>query len=335
MKHRYLSYSDFLKKKYGYQIYRVGVDAGFSCPNRRGISKDGGCVFCDSHGATAAYLRVGESSYNSKSDFVENIDSIVGDSNLKNIEEQIIRGREFLVRRYKAEHFALYFQAFSNTFAPVCRLKTVYDSALKHGTWEQLIVSTRPDCIDDEKLCLIKSYQNQGIIPVIELGLQSGDDEILAKMNRGHDVDCFVRAANLVKKYKIELCVHVLLGFPSEGKPQLNKTISVINSVHPDAIKIHNLNIVANTKLYEDFKMGLIQAPNAEQHIQSVIYVLKRIYPDIVIERFICETPKHRLASPREFPDKNKFLQMLDKEMEAQNATQGDCLSDYLTILAK
>lgn len=325
-KHHFLSYSDYLDAHYGYRIYRVGVDADFSCPNRHGICKTGGCVYCDSQGATAAYLRTQESSYSHDSAFTSDIDSLVSQKNLSNIRDQIERGRSFLVRRYKAEHFALYFQSFSNTFAPVSRLKKIYDSALEGFEWDGLIISTRPDCIDEEKLKLIASYKERGLNVSIELGLQSGDDNILKAMNRGHDVKCFTDAANLVKKYGIELCVHILLGFPGEGQTQLDETIAVINSIHPDAIKIHNLNITANTKLFEMYKHGAAGAPCAERHINRTVYLLRRIFSDIVIERLICETPNHRLASPRLFPDKNNYLLRLDEEMERLKAIQGDLL---------
>ena len=135
-------YSSYLEKNYGYRIWRVGIDAGFSCPNRN-KDRSGGCVYCDSLGATAVYQR-----------------SLDGLSlRKKSIKEQIAYGKEFLKRRYKAEHFALYFQAFSNTFAPFETLREIYDFALTEGEWEALIVSTRPDCIDIEKCKLLSSYK--------------------------------------------------------------------------------------------------------------------------------------------------------------------------------
>lgn len=325
MERPYNSYSTYLKKKYGYQIFRVGVDAGFSCPNRRGPNKDGGCIYCDSQGATAAWLRTSESSYNHKSSFKEDIDSsapCVRDD----IRSQIEKGRSFLIRRYKAEHFALYLQSFSNTFAPVSKLKEIYDYALEGYDWDQFIVSTRPDCIDEEKVKLLASYKDRVGQVCIELGLQSGDDEILKAMKRGHSVECFVKACELVKKYNLELCVHVLLGFPGEDQVQLDRTIDVINNVHPNAVKIHNLNITAGTELYEMYARGEISAPCATRHIERTIYFLRRIPKDIVIERLICETPIHRLASPRSFPDKNAYLIRLEDVMKKKCVFQGDLL---------
>lgn len=330
MEKHYNSYSSYLKNKYGYQIYRVGVDAGFSCPNRRGSEKEGGCIYCDSQGATAAWLRTAESGYNRKSSFKENIDSCISCTNSgfnpEDVKKQIEKGRAFLSRRYKAEHFALYFQSFSNTFAPVKKLKEIYDTSLEGCDWDQFIVSTRPDCIDEEKVKLLASYKDRVKQVCVELGLQSGDDEILKAMNRGHDVDCFIKACELVKKYDLELCVHVLLGFPGEGQKQLDRTVEVINRVHPNAIKIHNLNITAGTKLYDMYANGEVSAPCATRHIERTIYLLRRIPSDIVIERLICETPIHRLASPRSFPDKNTYLRKLDRIMEEKCVFQSDLL---------
>lgn len=328
MEKPYNSYSGYLRKKYGYQIYRVGVDAGFSCPNRVGPNKEGGCIYCDSQGAAAAWLRTSESGFNHKSSFKENIDSCVPCNkvgfDLADVQAQIEKGRSFLIRRYKAEHFALYFQSFSNTFAPVDKLKEIYDLSLQGHTWDQFIVSTRPDCIDEERVQLLASYRGKVQQVCVELGLQSGDDQILKAMNRGHSVDRFIKACELVKKYNLELCVHVLLGFPGEGKDQLDKTIEVINKVHPNAIKIHNLNITAGTKLYEKYAQGEVVAPCATRHIERSIYLLRRIPDDIVVERLICETPIHRLAAPRSFPDKNTYLVKLEKTMREKCVVQGD-----------
>lgn len=320
----YNSYSDFLASKFGYKIYRIGVDAGFSCPNRRGEKKEGGCIYCDSMAAIAAYHRKAESSYTHASEFEENIDSIVCSFNPDSVEKQIERGISFVRRRYNTEHYALYFQSYSNTFAPVEKLKHIYDSALEGRTWEGLIVSTRPDCIDERKLELLVSYKERVKFVCVELGLQSGDDKILAAMNRGHDVKCLINAALKTKSFGLELCLHILTGFPGESYKELDKTIEVINTVNPDSIKIHNLNIAGGTELYNKYLEGEVTAPCAERHIANTVYILRRISPDITIERLIAETPSHRLASPRLFPDKNKYLTMLTSNMNDNGYKQGD-----------
>ncbi len=337
----YKTYSSSLIEKFGHKIFRVGVDAGFSCPNRCGLKGTSGCVYCDSQGARAAYLRTEESGFRHDSDFEQEIDQTKGKSlfredsfkeensyldflTKKRIKEQIERGRNFIARRYKVEHFALYLQSFSNTFAPVEKLKEIYDFALSDYDWEGFIISTRPDCIDDDNLDLISTYNNKFWPVCVELGLQSGNDEILKAMQRGHDVACFLNACSKVKAHGLELCLHILTGFPGEGKAELDQTIEIINKVHPNAIKIHNLNICSGTVLYNQYLQGEITAPCMTRHIASTIYILRRIPSDIVIERLVCETPAHRLASPRAFADKNTFLRKLESQMRQIGAVQGD-----------
>ena len=330
----YNSYASYMKDRYGYRIFRVGVDAGFTCPNRLNSPTGAGCIYCDSQGAKAAYLRSSESRFRHDSGFEESIDTIACSSeackefsftfDYQDIRKQVERGLEFLARRYKANHFALYLQSFSNTFAPYDRLRELYDFATSLHPWEGFIISTRPDCIDDRKLELISSYKPACREVCIELGLQSGSDEILRAMKRGHDVQCLISAAEKVRLRGIGLCLHVLTGFPGEGYRELDQTIEVINRVHPDALKIHNLNVAAGTELYERFLEGEVTVPCMTRHIENVSYILRRIYPDIVIERLMCETPNHRLASPRLFPDKNRFLRNLDAFMEERGYRQGD-----------
>lgn len=323
------SYSDYLIKHYGYRIWRVGIDAGFSCPNRGCERTNGGCVYCDSQGAVASYQRFQESSYSRKSNFESEIDCKITDRTLS-IHQQIEKGLEFLSRRYKAEHFALYLQSFSNTFAPLNELKSIYDYCLGTYDWDQFIVSTRPDCIDESKVALLASYVTDKREVCLELGLQSGDDNILRAMGRGHSVRQFTDAASVVKKYNLPLCVHILIGFPGEGPEELERTINVINEVHPQAIKIHNLNICAGTRLYDLYKEGKVNAPGPDECIEKTIDILRKIHPDIVIERLMCETPSHRLAAPRNFPDKNTYTSMLKKKMLSLGARQGDLFKESI-----
>ncbi len=324
-------------------MFRVGVDAGFSCPNRCGDKGTGGCVYCDSQGAKAAYLRTNESGFRHDSGFEAGIDGtsceasyevlkdgrlddvrLQGLCGLQDIRSQIERGRRFIESRYKVSHFALYLQSFSNTFAPVERLRAVYDYALGDYDWEGFIVSTRPDCLDEEKLSLLESYRLRCGEVCVELGLQSGSDRILKAMHRGHDVQCFKDACAAVKAHGLELCVHVLTGFPGEGKTELDETIAVLNEVRPDAIKIHNLNVASGTALFDSYLEGEITAPCMTRHIATVIYILRRIPASVVIERLVCETPSHRLASPRAFADKNTFLRALESRMREIGTVQGD-----------
>ena len=330
----YNSYASHMKSRYGYRIFRVGVDAGFTCPNRLKSPSGAGCIYCDSQGARAAYLRSSESRFRHDSGFEETIDSMAclpSDCkdysfifDFQDIKKQVDRGLEFLARRYKASHFALYLQSFSNTFAPYEKLKELYDFATSLYPWESFIVSTRPDCLDRRKIDLLASYKSSCREVCVELGLQSGSDEILKAMNRGHDVKCFLDASKIVKNSGLKLCVHVLSGYPGEGEKELEQTVNAFNASGADYIKIHNLNIAKDTALYENYLCNKAFAPDVQSYIRSVSFVLRRISADVVVQRLLCETPSARLVCPKDFPDKNTFIKMLNTYMKENNYRQGD-----------
>ena len=323
------SYKEHLVSLYGEPVYRIGIVGGFSCPNRE--NGNGGCVYCDALGASAAWLRTSESSFRRSSPFEETIgQGDCGRSRLPlrerigAIEKQIEKGRDFILRRYGSRRVSLYFQAFTNTYAPVQDLKKLYDAALDCGDFTELIVSTRPDCLTDETIALLASYRDRVDEVWVELGLQSASDRLLRMMNRGHDVSCWQDAVSRASGSGLKVGAHVILGFPTETDEDQALTVETINRSAVSALKIHNLNITARTALLGDYFKGEITAPSFERHLQSTVLFLRRLRPDIVIERLICETPAHRLASPRQFPDKSAFLRALEQRMRQKGAYQGD-----------
>ena len=184
---RYNQYSAHLKQKFGTKVYKITIDAGFSCPNRDGTLSHKGCIFCDDGGSFSQ-----------------------AHSNTLSIENQILTGVETLSERFKAKKFMSYFQAFSNTYKPVNELEQIYNSSLKHPDIVGLSIGTRPDCVDDEKLKLISSY-TQDYYTWLEYGLQSCHDKTLSWINRGHDYDCFLRAYEKTKHYGINIFLHLIL----------------------------------------------------------------------------------------------------------------------------
>ena len=317
---RWKVYSDYLRKRFGMSVFRIGVDASFSCPNRT-KERMGGCAFCDGTGAVAVYQRSGEGGFHHDAEYNRAVaESKVGYH--QDIREQIIKGKEFLRRRYGAEAYSIYFQSFSNTYAPVFKLKEVYDEALKEGPFKELIISTRPDCLDDEKLSLISSYKEKGLDVEIELGLQSANDDTLRYINRGHDVACYINAARKVKEYGLFLSTHVILGLPGETDDDFKRTANVVNA-YSDAVKIHNLDIAGGTRFQYEYEHGMIRLLTLDEYIQAVELFIARLRPDIIIQRLISETPSHRLIAPRDFPDKSKFIRLLDAKMEADGLMEG------------
>ncbi len=327
---RWNDYSQYLINRYGQKVYRIGIDGGFSCPHR--INKyTGGCIYCDSQGARSVYQRPHESLFTRRSGFEKHIDELLPkmsdedfNERLLQIDEGVKRGKAYLDKRFPDSKRSIYFQSYTNTFDSVEHLRLLYDRALSTGDYVELIISTRPDCLSEEIIDLLHSYKKRVSAVWVELGLQSGSDRSLKFLNRGHDVQTYVKAVKRLKERDIEVSTHMILGIPGEDDSDILHSAALITEVHPQAVKIHNLNVVAGTKLYEMYKRGEVEVPEMAEHIYNTILFLRHIPKDIVVQRLMSETPRHRLASPRDFPDKGYFLHSLDRVMKGQEAFQGD-----------
>jgi len=296
----WLTYSRYLRERHGCTVYRVAVDAGFSCPNRADGRSSRGCTYCAEDGARAPYLGSRE--------------------NLKNQVESAI---SFLHGRYHAEAFILYFQAFSNTNAEVDALRRIYDSGLELASFLGLNVATRPDCLDRDKAELLASYKERGLEVWVELGLQTACESTLRRIERGHDWDDFVRAYGLLKERGLKVAVHLIFGLPGEGLDPIMNTIHAIGELDPDGVKIHNLHVPAGTVLATELAKGEVTVPSPQRHLEYVIAALERLPPRTVIMRLTCDTPLEKLIAPRDFWPKGKFTARVAAEMRVRGARQG------------
>ena len=319
---RWNNYREYLLKKYGTSLYRVGVDGGFSCPNRT-KERQGGCTFCDGTGSIAVYQRTSESAFRHDSSFDEGVSEEVL-LRFQSIENQINKGLEFIHRRYKAKLAALYFQSWTNTYDTAENLKRIYDMALSSGDFSEFIVSTRPDCVEDDIADLLAGYITKDREVWVELGLQSASDETLRRINRGHTLSDYVKCMERLHKRGIKVCTHVILGLPGEEREDFIKTAKVLNETGSEGVKIHNLHIPGGTKMAEDYLEGEITSWSTERYMNEVEYFLRLLNPEMIIERLVCETPSHRLMAPRHFMDKSLFLRTLNDKMEKDNTRQGD-----------
>ncbi len=327
----YITYTSYLKKKYGKPAYRVGVDGGFTCPNRN-RDGSGGCAYCDETGAVAAYQRQGESSIAGtpfsgssavipKSCSYSRLSSL--DERKDSVRKQILHARRFLEKRYRSEVFLLYFQAFSSTFSPLRELEEIYTDALKVMDFRELIVSTRPDCISPSNARLLASYKNQVDDVWVELGLQTASDITLSRISRGHTAAQFTDAFKLLRDQGIKLSVHLILGLPGEGYADIARTAEFLARLHPEAVKLHNLHLPIRTRLFDEYQLGEFTIPSAERHLSYAVHVLERIPDDIIIQRLVTDTPGHRLAAPKKFMAKRDFIDTLSKNMINVNTWQG------------
>ncbi|MFO8063670.1 MAG: TIGR01212 family radical SAM protein [Spirochaetia bacterium] len=296
------AYSRYLVETYGEKTYRIGVDGGFSCPNRGTDRREGGCTFCDESGARAAYLN--------------GIDTA-------DLHRQIERSRSFMERRYGARRFILYFQAYSGTYAPVDRLQDTYDAGLSQAEFEELVVSTRPDCVNEEVAGLLGSYRQRLNDVWVELGLQTAHDATLRRVRRGHDVAAFDHALELLRAKGVRVAAHVMFGLPGEGWAEIEETIRFLAERAIDGIKIHNVHVVEGTPLHEEYRAGGFEVPSAEEHMRSVAAALELLPRETVVMRLTCDTPDEQLVAPRAFWNKQTFRNQLVEYMSRNGMYQG------------
>lgn len=295
---RYNQYSAFLKQKFGVKVYKITLDAGFSCPNRDGTISTGGCIFCDEGGSFSQ-----------------------AHSNKLSIEEQIGAGIETLSKRFKAEKFMSYFQAYSNTYKPVKELEKIYNSSLHNDKIVGLSIGTRPDCVEDEKLDLIASYKDD-YYTWVEYGLQSIHDKTLKRINRGHDFDCFLRAYEKTKERGINVCVHVIFGL-WETHDEIMQTAQKLAQLGVDGVKIHMLCALQDTKLAKMYDAGEIDFMSEEEYVNTVCDFLEYLPQTTTIHRLAGNGLKKNLIAPRWLGAKLDCLNKIDRELLRRNSYQG------------
>jgi len=299
---RYFRFSEYLRKKFGCNVYKITVDAGFSCPNIDGTLSDKGCIYCNNYAFSPSLRLKGIS-----------------------LHEQIERGIEYGKKRYKAEKFIVYFQPYTNTYAPVSALKKKYDVVKDFPEVVGIAIGTRPDCIDEEKLQLIESYTENYEV-WIEYGLQSIHDKTLQIINRNHTYADFLRAIEMTKGRNIKICAHVIIGLPGEGKKEIIETGKECGKLKLDGIKIHPLHVVKNTVLEKMVYEGKYRFLKIEEYVELVISFLEHLWPNTVIQRLTANCPEELLVGPEWINEKQKLLRMIDEKMEEENTWQGKFL---------
>lgn len=305
-------YGRYLKDRYDETAYRVAVDAGFSCPNRGEDRSRPGCSYCDELGARAPYQ-----------EGAPGRGGIGAKERREAIRDQIERGLRFLRSRYDARLFLLYFQAFSGTHAAPQILRGIYDYALTLAPFRELIVSTRPDCIDSEKADLLAGYRKPDREVWVELGLQSAHDETLQRIDRGHTFADFTAAYAVLRDRGLKLTVHLIFGLPGENRDDIFETVKRVASLEPDGVKIHNLHIPVNTTILKEYRLGEITVPSSRRHLEYVVRALELLPPSTVIMRVNCDTPSDRRVLPRRFWDKQRLYARLREEMTRRRTFQG------------
>lgn len=298
--------NEYLKNKFGERVLKICVDGNFTCPNRDGKCGKGGCIFCGERGS---------------GEHLTSANSLALDEVCENISKQV---QKYLnsYRAERANKFIVYFQNFTNTYDTLENLKAKYDSALIDERIVGLSIATRPDCINEEIVKLISSYSNKYFVTV-ELGLQTSNDEVAEKINRGYRSAEFTKAVEILNKYSIDVVAHVMVGLPSEDTQQIKETVKFFNAHKLQGIKIHSTYIIKKTKLAEMYSKGEYTPITLEYYLETLSYILTHISPEIVVHRISGDAPKEMLVAPDWNLHKKWVLNGIEKKFKAENLYQG------------
>ncbi len=313
---RYNTFVGYYKRQYGERLQKLVIDAGFTCPNRDGTVGRGGCSFCDNAAFHPSYSTSG-----------------------KSIAEQIDEGIEFHQVRYRnTKHYLAYFQSYSNTYAPIPRLRELYLAALTHPKIVGIVIGTRPDCVDEEKLDFLAGLKaGEGLgdwhrdgfehpVVKVEYGIESCYDETLLRVGRGHDVAVAEKAVRMSAERELEPGAHFILGLPGETREMLLGQCRFISSLPLHSVKFHQLQIVKGTRMEKEFAavpQDFLRL-SLPDYLDMVIDILERLRPDLYIERVAGEVPPRFVNETQWGLIRNfQILHLLDERLSERNTWQG------------
>lgn len=298
MKERYYSFSRYLKERFGERVQRISLDAGFSCPNLDGSLADDGCIYCNNK-SFGVYART-----------------------KKPLSQQIRESINFYHKRLGVNKFIAYFQSFSNTYAESQELKAVYDQIREFPQIKGLFISTRPDCIDSEKLEVIAQYKKDYLV-WLEYGLQSTNNRMLKVLKRRHSYQDFLDSLTLARKYGINIGVHMILGLPGQSHDQVIEDASRLSRLDIQGIKFHLLHAVKDTQLASQYIDGEVSFLTQNEYVNYTCDFLERMPPERVILRLVSDARPSYLVAPSWMKDKHKVLENIREELRRRGTYQG------------
>ena len=331
---RYNSFVGYFKKKYGERLQKIVLDAGFTCPNRDGKVGRGGCTYCDNAAFHPSYSTAG-----------------------KSLHQQLDEGIEFHKVRYRTtEHYLAYFQSFSNTYASLERLRSLYEEALMHPQVVGIVIGTRPDCVDDEKLDyladlaagkVLDGWTRRLAMPdggasdssgsirtapvvIVEYGIESCYDGTLLRINRGHDFETARRAVHMTVSRGLDVGAHFILGLPGETRQMMLDSCGLINELPLRSVKFHQLQIVKGTRIEQEYaeRPQDFERFSLEEYLDFFVDMLERLRADLFIERFVGEVPPRFVnETPWGLIRNVELLRLLEKRLEERSTWQGRLLS--------
>jgi uncharacterized protein len=295
----YNDYGSWIRKKFNFRVQKISVNAGFSCPNRDGRISLGGCIYCNNKTFNPAYC-----------------------DNTKSVTEQLSEGKIFFSRKYPEMKYIAYFQAFTNTYSTVDELKAVYEEALECDDVVGIAIGTRPDCISGPLLNYLEALNRQTFV-TIEYGIESTNDDTLKKINRGHNFECAKRAVTETAGRGITTCGHIILGLPGENAIESLRQAPLISSLPLDILKMHQLQIIKGTKLANDYAQTPFHLYTVDEYISLIAEYIQYLRKDLVLERFISQSPKDLLVAPYWGIKNYEFTNLLNNKLNSEGIYQG------------
>ena len=296
----YYDYGTWIRHRFPFRVQKISVDAGFTCPNRDGRISTGGCIYCDNRTFNPAYCQRQDS-----------------------ITRQLEAGKQFFARKYPTMKYLAYFQAYTNTYAAIDHLKALYEEALQVEDVVGIVIGTRPDCISDELLDYLEAL-NQRCFLIVEYGVESANDETLQRINRGHTFEQSRLAIEKTHERGILTGAHIILGLPGEDAQENLHQAPIISSLPIDILKIHQMQIIRGTRLAEDFERAPFHIYDIDEYIRLIANYIQRLRKDLILERFVSQSPKELLVAPHWGLKNHEFTDLLNNYLKAHDIHQGD-----------
>lgn len=299
---RYNDYPSYIKRIFSERVQKLSINAGFTCPNRDGSLGTGGCTFCNNQTFNPAYCHTIES-----------------------ITEQLDKGIRFFAPKYKTQQYLAYFQAYTNTYDCLENLKKLYEEALNHPKVIGLVIGTRPDCVSQELLLYFKELQNKGHYIALEYGVESTKDSTLRKINRGHNYETSQQTITATAALDIPVGAHLILGLPGEHREDILAHAKTISQLPLTMLKLHQLQLVKGTVMEQQYQENpeAFHLYTAEEYIELVVDFLELLHPNIIVERFISQSPRELLTAPHWGLKNFEFVAKVEKRLKERNTQQG------------
>ena len=285
----YYDYGTWIRHRFPFRVQKISVDAGFTCPNRDGRLSTGGCIYCDNRTFNPAYCQRQDS-----------------------ITLQLEAGKLFFARKYPEMKYLAYFQAYTNTYASIDHLRQLYEEALRVKDVVGIVIGTRPDCVSDELLDYLEDLNRRTFL-IVEYGVESANDETLQRINRGHNFEQSCMAIEKTHQRGILTGAHIILGLPGEDAQESLRQAPVISSLPIDILKIHQMQIIRGTRLAAEFERNPFHIYDIDEYIHLIASYIQRLRKDLILERFVSQSPKELLIAPHWGLKNHEFTDLLNK----------------------